>query len=1180
MTRRRRSSVRLGQLVSERSHRTTMSKPRQQQHWRPPPISRTSLCPPESNNTIWDVVRGLPRCLLTLSHFTVTPVADGAALCSADWFDRQQALDEAIAALPLNAPLHVKGVARGFDHGRGMLDEVSISFTLTLQVAADEVRARFIAASNTAVPQLGQVHDSSARLSTSFSLLSNLAIPLSATLTMTDGRQRETADRLRPQELDRGEAVIVFEAAADFTLLSPSPLHLFDLLAFHRQRVMSASSESGTRLIQESFSNNSVFPAFLSHSPTVRLLSCVLCCSPWCSPQPVTFEVGVQSEASMQMRGFHIEQPRLRFLLNSGGCYVEGAVIEGRAKAIYTVAGSEATVECCTDVSIDKLNGGGSLVVRGDCLNVMRMGDILTANITTNIFQPALSSSASSPSAQSWLRPSERSSHTTLPWTLESLLARQLPWLRPQEPPTLPSSMSGKQRAALSQDFNSLRIPYELSEHRFNEVAYRNLTLGLEDSSSQSVLLSTYHPRHGHATMIDFRLRPCLQFCYSRPGYTGKPDITTLGRMPFAQLLRLINVPAGLAPPALLDRVQFSSVAAALLVPHTTGVALCIAGVADCGPCTRDELLFYNRLAPAAPRTENTVTVGPLAADGNGLLCSPINCWLRLQCRPLLDPAVFPQLATLTAGRCLEPLYQYVLCETEGGVEASEEQRAAFEKAHHRVAQHQQYNSFYPLKARPTNAVFALQPHSPSGYLELPTSALTPPAKHASSHHPLATTSSSTSLYLSSSTSSVSSSLLVRMAERFTHLLLQCADYLDTNSLLYGLLPAVHSLPAAKAALTSSSYGRRVLLSRYGAWSDAALWSGELLSKWRQVAFHKQKAEVMNEYESFPLAEETIRKLCEQLDRKQETANKREVHWAAIVDLQSRINRFLIRLMKQRKEHILPQLNQRPSTSVGRVDVSAGTARPVYTTVPDAAMALLMCVPPFHSLPTRVNSSSITTADECTLEEGDTANNASPHHVDFASFMCWAEVSDGACVYSLYMGPVYVYENEHTAGKGCEVGMAELAGRKDAGDQPLLKKLKQGRAVRQLLIDDVNQLPVTRRMPYAGTPGITVFSPTLAAFFNAKGVTKTLEKQRAKWRAVALKHAKEANKGAESAQQQDSKSEAEEASKTDKQANKEKEQQGALLEYVKPLMQALFVPLHDAMWEQPTWTEWSSGSAE
>ena len=44
----------------------------------------------------------------------------------------------------------------------------------------------------------------------------------------------------------------------------------------------------------------------------------------------------------------------------------------------------------------------------------------------------------------------------------------------------------------------------------------------------------------------------------------------------------------------------------------------------------------------------------------------------------------------------------------------------------------------------------------------------------------------------------------------------------------------------------------------------------------------------------------------EQVDREEQQAGKREVHWAAIFDLQMRI-RYLIHVMLQAKEHIPPQ---------------------------------------------------------------------------------------------------------------------------------------------------------------------------------------------------------------------------------------------------------------------------------
>ena len=72
------------------------------------------------------------------------------------------------------------------------------------------------------------------------------------------------------------------------------------------------------------------------------------------------------------------------------------------------------------------------------------------------------------------------------------------------------------------------------------------------------------------------------------------------------------------------------------------------------------------------------------------------------------------------------------------------------------------------------------------------------------------------------------SCLPVQLAEHSADLLRLCADCLDTCSILHGLLPGLHSLFAVAAALDSSAYERPVLLRRYDAYSDAALWSGEL----------------------------------------------------------------------------------------------------------------------------------------------------------------------------------------------------------------------------------------------------------------------------------------------------------------------------------------------------------------
>ena len=134
--------------------------------------------------------------------------------------------------------------------------------------------------------------------------------------------------------------------------------------------------------------------------------------------------------------------------------------------------------------------------------------------------------------------------------------------------------------------------------------------------------------------------------------------------------------------------------------------------------------------------------------------------------------------------------------------------------------------------------------------------------------------------------------------------------------------------------------------------------------------------------------------------------------------MQTRINKYLIWVMLQRKEDILPQLYKRSHAAiVTSLSASArpqsGTARPLYATVPDAAMELLLCVPPFHTPLSRVKFRLLGTDYPCSFNDL-TIASPSVHRVDFASFMCTAggHSDDNSSLWALYMGPVYVYDNE------------------------------------------------------------------------------------------------------------------------------------------------------------------------
>ena len=72
--------------------------------------------PSETNEAIWNLVRQLPQFTLLLTHFTIAAATNGVVLCQSHSFDSELALDDALAALPLQTTLSVTGSAAGFNH--------------------------------------------------------------------------------------------------------------------------------------------------------------------------------------------------------------------------------------------------------------------------------------------------------------------------------------------------------------------------------------------------------------------------------------------------------------------------------------------------------------------------------------------------------------------------------------------------------------------------------------------------------------------------------------------------------------------------------------------------------------------------------------------------------------------------------------------------------------------------------------------------------------------------------------------------------------------------------------------------------------------------------------------------------------------------------------------------------
>ena len=1058
------------------------------------------------------LIQQLPHSVLELTHFTVTALSDAATCCHSHSFDTQHSFDSAIAALlPRQSVLRVTGTAAAFDSRHGLSEEVYVSFAFTLTSDTTATPSDSVQPVST-LPRLSLpalIDDDAVQLHTAYRLLADLLIPLYARVPLMGKRKQDTVG-LVVQFRWRGGGSGADEADA----ASHASLDIVDILDYyHRQHVQTADEEYHTSPNARPAPLDSVH-RFCSLCPAVRICSFQLDYSP--ASQPCcAIELAVQCESDMQVRGFYVVRPIVRFIRRSEVCLQRQVVMmTGQACATYSVAGSTDVLECSADLNIYLPAGENEarLTFDGDALSMMRLADVLSANSGQRPMSSDMAPSTSSDTLYSSLSP-QLSSFTSLPYrTLDVILAAQLPSLAPCKLRAGWAVVPTEEYRGMDfSDFtNWLRCDYDERTHCIKAVELVSLTLSCVAPSSSTtplfMLLDTRWPERGEDGFVLYRLR----LAHLIPRRTTERLVPAeafadcISPMSLTQLLTLIQLPVELIPSGLHSRVQFSDVSITLIVDAINGVLTSLAGIATCGVGRQDKLLFFNRLPAVVSSTVQCRQPRSVLSQLNDVTHSPITRWCSLQCRSVLDRAVFPHIHSHTAARCLDPLFQYVLCETEGDVELSRKATSEFRAGHSKLSNYSKVHAGLPSQLRPTSALFALQPHLPSGHWEMPADVL--------NEHSLDDSSVPSESALSTS----GSPALVGISNTNADVLHHVASYLDTNSLLFGLIPAAHSLPSLAKALNDGRYGRPMLLSRYGALCDAALWSAGLLGEWRLDKLRRDAAELEKQWESINVKTQSLQSLSLLQARTSSFQHVRAVHrndhLAAIFDLQTRINKYVIRVMLQRKEDVLPQLYPTPAAVAQRrlsmAKYWSHTVQPTYLTPPDAAMALLLCAPPFHAVPT--HNDTLATGEKSSQGRSPaTVPNVSPHVVRFADIY-----TQGQSVLSLYMGPVYVMADAHTAERGVEVGVAVPITRKNRlGFAPLMyRNRRRSRArradtvVRQLYIDDVNQLPVTVRLDDIDSVGAVLMIETMADSFERLGVTSLVEQKRTEWRRVANEH--------------------------------------------------------------------------
>ena len=1115
-----------------------------------------------SSPLLHDLTQRLPYSMLLLTHCTIATHSTGtdngrmeadqaAAVLSSDSFTEQRAFDEAVSALRLSCPLRVEAQVAGFDCGEPLLGLMSISFTLQLQssdhvapesymglaavrsISAREVANRATpafwnadhsadrrrwseeAAANTpaVTTRLAAIAEETVRLSTLFTLLPSVVLPMSARLM----RVSMTVDNL-PVRINRGliqdDGVALFEP--DTALLDPfgSSVDIQAVLNFHKQRVLA----SGRVDEKDGESEASALSSFMAVSPVARLSSLFLLCSPAVrTDKPLTIEMSLTSTAPLQLRGFHMPAPMLTFQLHSRATGVRtNTMLSGEALALLSISstssGGPRQLQCSTQV---RMQGTGEMNVNGEPLDLLRMSDVMAAQ--TDKQQPS----------------APLSSLTTVRWLTETLVARTVPCLRPSHPP-----------AGLRppfHPFNDIYSSYHFPSHRLAAPVLHNLTMELQLSDDHAtatapacVLLDSCGPGRGaDSTHVHLSFSTLL-----RAGRT----------LSFPQLLSLGGLQEATAtvPAALLASVVFSSATSHLVARASDGSAGCMLGVAKCGISHLDELLWYIRLgvretAPACAATPQPV-VSSLRSGGATrqlppgfsalrarlsseelMQSTPVSRWLRLQCRERINEAVFPRLAEPCANRCLRPLWQHVYCVTDDGVTAEQSQVEEFDRGHMGVCRHMRYHPSIPTGYRPMNALVALQPHLPHGFLEVPVTQqlLTPPATALV----LAVSASGPSASSSSSPTppgpqanhpearspskldvecSPSSNWLVRLSVDAA-VFQCCLDYLDCNSIFFGLLPAAHSLPTfVSAALTSASYWHRSLITRYGRYSDMSCWSADVLEQWRREGLQQRRVDIQARFNTDTAQQQRLLQL---IDQEEKQLARYGVFHAAALDIQGRLNRFLVSVMHQPAELVIPQRAVPAAASAWQASQTAAS-KPALLHVPEAALLLLLSAPPFCPLPEGTKRLRLLWDGEKPHFSRDGVNGPTLDNVptgqsaaDFCGLLASREVWHKSAVWSLYTGPTYVYSDASSAGQVGAVAIdpSSLSVPADQWGRPFEGSVDPSRPILLLYPSDVNNLPVVRRTPGRGNNKLAVLSTSLTDCFKRLAVDRLISRTRRLW---------------------------------------------------------------------------------
>ena len=568
-------------------------------------------------------------------------------------------------------------------------------------------------------------------------------------------------------------------------------------------------------------------------------------------------------------------------------------------------------------------------------------------------------------------------------------------------------------------------------------------------------------------------------------------------------------------PELVREQTDFGSVGPigtvrAVLKLNRDGQASFVISEAACGPRETDRFI-------AVQLYETAVELA--SKSGSCQLVSPLRSFALLRQSELLTPRLCPQLHTAAQGRALEPLCCFVCADT-GGVRLGEEQVRRLQALVARALGPSNGGADCCLKGipsishQPEGAFLLLQPHLPDGQLvvsagwQSSAQAATDAARDAS---PAALPEAT-----------AGSSLLPRLmaVPQVFHLVL---DLLDLNDVAHALVVVCRSskqqlAPLFPAAVLSVRYWSLSAPARFQRWADPwpLHWEEPVLS------IRRDRLIARRQLETRPACCRALQSL--------------PVHYAAAVELQSRINTFRIAVMRQPPFLVLPQLHETPAAL--RAPASQSTTRhplhpAFFTSLPDVLLQLQLITPAFcaDQRPRELGSttmhwtepardSSWQTAVQLPRSAAGAEAPASYVQHDWLRNLGECRLDgDGDSIWSAFTGPVYAYDDgSRTAADGeaqrqetKEAEAETVAGLRLTAEQANAVIARHWHwhnrpaptvslPVRLRYPPSLQEAPVVRHMPNIDGTKLHVYCSSIASCLQAKKLLDDLQQYREQWR--------------------------------------------------------------------------------